>query len=68
MSLVQIHDKRREIDHGPAIRIARAVKDMTQLDLAQRTGLSQGLIHQIEAGIRKPRPEQLRRIWDALST
>ena len=68
MSIVQIREKRREINHGPAIRIARAVKDLTQLDLAQKTGLSQGMIHRIEDGIIKPSGEQLRRIWDALST
>jgi len=48
------------------IRIVRAVQDVSQRELAQRTGISQAYLSQIERGHRRASPELLQRLLQAL--
>jgi hypothetical protein len=48
------------------VRVLREWRDMTQLYLSFRTGLSQGYISDVETGRRKGAASALRRIADAL--
>ena len=51
---------------GDRIRIMRAKRRMSQLELARRTGLSQFVLSFIETNKAIPTPEQLARIRQAL--
>jgi len=48
------------------LRAARARKDITQADLARRTGYVPNTISRLEQGLRSPTVHQLRRIAKAL--
>jgi hypothetical protein len=48
------------------VRVLREWRDMTQLHLSFKTGLSQGYISDVETGRRKGATAALRRIADAL--
>lgn len=54
------------MDIGPKIRAARKAANLTQEQLAQKSGVATITIRQYEAGKRQPRVEQLRAIADAL--
>ena len=51
---------------GQALRILRADKGLTAVELAQRVGVTQTAISRYEIGTRRPSPETLERIADAL--
>jgi len=53
---------------GDAVIAARAHKEITQKDLANLTGISQGDISKIERGISNPTVGTLKRIAEALDT
>ena len=53
---------------GGLLRILRATQNISQLQLAKRTGIPQSTICQIENDFAKPTVDQLTRIWAALST
>jgi transcriptional regulator with XRE-family HTH domain len=53
-------------DLGQALRILRADKGLTAVELAQRVGVTQTAISRYEIGTRRPSPETLERIADAL--
>jgi transcriptional regulator with XRE-family HTH domain len=54
--------------YRPYIAQWRAARNLTQRELAARTGLSLTTINEIETGKRKPRPTTLRRLASALET
>lgn len=56
----------RLADGENAVRVLREWRSQTQIDLASRTGLSQGYISDIETGRRTGTPTALRQIADAL--
>jgi predicted transcriptional regulator len=56
------------IVRGNAIRVARAVIGLSQLQLAERMGISQTRLHFLEVGKATAKPEELQRIWEALSS
>jgi transcriptional regulator with XRE-family HTH domain len=47
---------------GQTIRVARIKKGMTQADLAETLGVSQGAVGQWEQGITTPRPRHIVRL------
>lgn len=51
---------------GDNIRSVREIKGLTQKNLADLLGISQGLVGHYERGVRKPKLETLRRIADAM--
>lgn len=51
---------------GQAIRAARLEKDLTQSALAQRSGISNAYLSQIEAGKQEPSLDTLEKICQAL--
>ena len=53
---------------GETIRIARAVRGLSQRQLGQACGLALWQIWQIENGVRQPKPEEWAKIWGALSS
>ena len=53
---------------GVFVRVARAAKDLTQTQLAQRTGLSQSRICLIEKERCQPTLTEWAKIWGALTT
>lgn len=53
-------------DLGQALRILRADKGLTAAELAERVGVTQTAISRYELGTRRPSPETLERIADAL--
>lgn len=52
---------------GEKIRIKRIEKQMTLKDLAERTGVTQGFLSQVERGLTDPSITSLRRIAHALN-
>lgn len=52
---------------GDNIRSCRKMRRMTQGELAERVGLTEGAIRHYESGIRAVKPELLARIADALA-
>jgi transcriptional regulator with XRE-family HTH domain len=54
------------MDYAKAIRIARALVDMSQRELAKRVSVDASLISMIESGKRKPSVETLENISEAL--
>jgi predicted transcriptional regulator len=56
------------IRHGEAIRVGRAIRHMTQARLGRAVGVSPVKICLIEQGKVAPKPDELRRIWNALSS
>jgi transcriptional regulator with XRE-family HTH domain len=54
------------MDYAKAIRIARSIADLTQGELADRSGLDRSYLSLIEGGRRKPSIEALERIAEAL--
>jgi DNA-binding XRE family transcriptional regulator len=57
----------RLIDTDSPLREWRKYRDMTQVELATASGLSQGAIAQIETGKRNPTVETARKIANALN-
>ena len=53
-------------DLGQALRILRADKGLTAVELGERVGVTQTAISRYELGTRRPSPETLERIADAL--
>jgi transcriptional regulator with XRE-family HTH domain len=53
-------------DLGQALRTLRADKGLTAVELAERVGVTQTAISRYEVGTRRPSPETLERIADAL--
>jgi transcriptional regulator with XRE-family HTH domain len=51
---------------GEKIKYFRAVKGMSGEDLSERSGISISTIRKYEVGIRKPKPDQLLKICEAL--
>jgi hypothetical protein len=51
--------------HG--VRIALAVKQQTQRDLARRIGMDETILSRILAGIMRGSPDQWRAIWRGLA-
>jgi hypothetical protein len=56
----------RLADRENPVRVLREWRDMTQLHLSVKTGLSQGYISDVETGRRKGATAALRRIADTL--
>ena len=54
------------MNYGKAIRIARSIADISQGDLARRSGLDRSYLSLIEAEKRKPTVEKLEKISIAL--
>ncbi len=54
------------MNYSKAIRIARALADIPQRELAARTSIDKSLISMLESGKRKPSLETLERISNAL--
>jgi transcriptional regulator with XRE-family HTH domain len=52
--------------YAKAVRIARSIADISQGELADRTGLDRSYLSLIEGGKRKPTVETLQSISDAL--
>lgn len=52
---------------GERIKASRTSAGLTQAQLAQKSGLAVGTIHQYESNKRQPRVEQLKKIANALS-
>ncbi len=52
--------------YAKAVRIARSIADISQGELAERTGLDRSYLSLIEGGKRKPTVETLQSISDAL--
>lgn len=52
---------------GEKIRVYREMRGLTQVKLAERTGINVGTIRKYELGIRNPKQEQLKKIADGLS-
>lgn len=48
------------------MQYARFTARLTQLDLAEKTGLNEGIIVKIETNRRQPLPSEAKRIADAL--
>ena len=55
-----------EMDVIRAIVDARTSQNLTQKELAERTGINVNTIRKYEIGIRKPKVEQLKKIADGL--
>lgn len=53
---------------GAAVRVARACKDLTQTQLAQKAGLSQTRISLIEKARHQPTSREWAKIWKALTS
>lgn len=53
---------------GRAIRLYRVARDMSQLDLAAKTGLTSGYLSKLERGHDVPTLETLADVADALGT
>lgn len=51
---------------GPKLKAIRALRGMTQQELADRAGLEQSAIAKFEAGKREIRTDTLRRLCEAL--
>ncbi|MDI3462126.1 MAG: hypothetical protein OJF50_000947 [Nitrospira sp.] len=60
-----VNDK---LNNGDAVRIARAVRGLTQRELGNASGLPMWMIWQIEHGVRQPKPDEWANIWSALTT
>lgn len=54
------------MDYAKAIRIARALADVPQRELARRVSMDSSLISMLESGKRRPSLETLEKIADAL--
>lgn len=54
------------MNYAKAIRITRSIADITQKELADRSGLDRSYLSLIEGGRRKPTVETLQTISDAL--
>lgn len=54
------------MDYSKAIRIARSIADITQAELADRSGLDRSYLSLIEGGRRKPSIDALEKIASAL--
>jgi transcriptional regulator with XRE-family HTH domain len=54
--------------NGAAVRVARAVRNLSQVELAKLTGLPNSRIFQIEHGLARPTPEEWCKIWNALTS
>jgi DNA-binding XRE family transcriptional regulator len=57
-----------EAGNGASVRVARAVKDISQAKLAALTGISPSRIFQIERDLTRPSPEEWAKIWGVLTT
>jgi len=53
---------------GEAIRIARAVRGLSQRQLGQACGFTIYKIWSFENRVRQPKPEEWAKIWDALTS
>jgi len=53
---------------GKCIRALRVMHGWSAQVLADRIGRSSWWLYQVEAGLIRPEPEQLDRIWSALSS
>lgn len=54
------------ISDGERIRLMRSVRRMTQIELAQKTGIPNSWLSYFEKGHVLPTPEQVEQIQDAL--
>lgn len=54
------------MDYSKAMRIARALADMSQRELATRIEVDASLISMLESGLRKPSLDTLQKVADAL--
>ncbi len=50
------------------IRILRTLRGWTQRTLAEESGVPPWRIWQLEQGLVQPKPEEARRLWNALTT
>jgi transcriptional regulator with XRE-family HTH domain len=57
-----------EIDTSSILRLLRALHGMSQRDLAQATGIPLIRLWRIENAVSRPRPDEVRRLGDALIT
>lgn len=63
---IEVQAEKQRIGLGSQLRQRRRVKDMTLSDLSKRSGLSVGLLSQIERGISSPSLKSLMQISAAL--
>jgi transcriptional regulator with XRE-family HTH domain len=55
------------VDYSKAIRVGRALADISQRDLAERISVDASLVSMLENGKRKPSLEILQKVADALA-
>lgn len=55
-------------EFGPRLASIRRARKLSQGQLAARSGIAQAHISHFECGVRKPRPENLVKLADALGT
>lgn len=60
--------RKHEASAGTAIKFVRRVRGISQKDLAERVGLSQARVAQIEADVWPAPPVLAEAIWKALSS
>lgn len=63
---MEVHFMSSEISIGEKIKTYRKLNNMTQEDLSKESGLYVSNIKKYETGERKPKPDQLQKIADAL--
>ena len=61
-------NRRLRMRFGRALRARREAARMTQIDLAEEAGLSEGYISQLERGLRAPSLEAIAELAHALKT
>jgi transcriptional regulator with XRE-family HTH domain len=54
------------VDYSKAIRVGRALADVSQRDLSKKISVDPSLVSMIESGRRKPSLEMLQKVADAL--
>ena len=52
----------------PLMRVARAVRGLTQREIARATGLSVWRVWNLEHGLSEPTADEIVKLWGALST
>lgn len=52
---------------GQALRLVRVFYDMPQVDVARKAGVAQQLLSAYESGARRPRPDRVLRILEAIA-
>ena len=54
--------------NGETVRIARAVRGLSQRELGKACGITSHRIWSIENGVYQPKPEEWAKIWGALAS